>query len=154
VSANYAPDRDRRVLHDDAHKLLEAGVLEFRQHAPPRQTMRGIPHACRRGGRLVRKRHLFWTSRYVRIAFVMRSKVDTRGPFDLRLPLTNYRSIRQQIIVPAQNSLDVNRGARGGIGICHARYDHTERPVIFSVLCNAIDRYFHDVMTAGLLSHF
>ncbi|MDA9507545.1 hypothetical protein XI09_23495 [Bradyrhizobium sp. CCBAU 11386] len=84
----------------------------------------------------------------------MRSKADTRGPFDLRLPLMDCRSIRQQIIVPAQNSLDVNRGARGGIGICRARYDHTERPVIFSVLCNAIDRYFQDVMTARLLSHF
>jgi len=74
--------------------------------------------------------------------------------FDLRLPLMDYRSIRQQIIVPAQNSLDVNRRARGGIGICRACYEYTERPVIFSVLCNAIDRYFLDVMTAGLLSHF
>jgi hypothetical protein len=53
--------------------------------------------------------------------------------------LRTYRSIRQQIIVPAQNSLDMNRRARGGIGICRARCKHTERPVIFSVLCNAID---------------
>ena len=64
------------------------------------------------------------------------------------------RSIRQQIIVPAQNSLDVNRRSRGGIGICRASCEHTERPVIFIVLCNAIDRYFLHVMTAGLLSHF
>jgi len=64
------------------------------------------------------------------------------------------RSIRQQIIVPAQNSLDVNRRARGGIGICRARGEHAERPVIFSVLCHAIDRYFLHVMTAGLLSYF
>ena len=68
--------------------------------------------------------------------------------------LWTYRSIRQQIIVPAQNSLDVNRRARGGIGICRARCKHTERPVIFSVLCNAIDRYFLDVMTARLPSDF
>ena len=68
--------------------------------------------------------------------------------------LWTYRSIRQQVIVPAQNSLDVNRRSRGGIGICRARCDNTKRPVIFSVLCNAIDRYFLDVMTAGLLSHF
>jgi hypothetical protein len=68
--------------------------------------------------------------------------------------LWTYRSIRQQIIVPAQNSLDVNRRARSGIGICRARCEHTERPVIFSVLCDAVDRYFLDVMTAGLLSHF
>ena len=68
--------------------------------------------------------------------------------------LWTYRSIRQQIIVPAQNSLDVNRRARGGIGICRARCEHTERPVIFSVLCNTIDCYFLDVMTARLLSYF
>jgi len=43
---------------------------------------------------------------------------------------------------------------RGSIGIRRARSKHTERPVIFSVLCNTIDRYFLDVMTAGLLSHF
>jgi hypothetical protein len=59
-----------------------------------------------------------------------------------------------EIIVPAQNSLDVNRRARGGIGICRARCKHTERPVIFSGLCNTIDCYFPDVMTTGLLSHF
>ena len=66
----------------------------------------------------------------------------------------DYRSIRQQIIVPTQKSLDVNRRSRGGIGICRTRCEHTERPVMFSVLCNAIDRYFLDVTTAGLLSHF
>jgi hypothetical protein len=76
------------------------------------------------------------------------------GHFDLRLRLMDHRSIRQQIIVPAQNSLDVNRRARGGIGICRTRCEHTERPVMFSVLCNAIDRYLLDVMTARLLSHF
>jgi hypothetical protein len=69
-------------------------------------------------------------------------------------PLWTYRSIRQQIIVPAQDSLDVNRRARGGISICRARCKHTERPIIFSVLCTPIDRYFLDVMTAGLPSHF
>jgi hypothetical protein len=74
--------------------------------------------------------------------------------FDLRLRSMDLRSIRQQIIVPAQNSLDVNRRTRGGIGICRTRCEHTERPVMFSVLCNAIDRYLLDVMTARLLSHF
>ena len=74
--------------------------------------------------------------------------------FDLRLRLMGYRSIRQQIIVPTQNSLDVNRRSRGGIGICRTRCEHTERPVMLSVLWNAIDRYFLDVMTARLLSHF
>jgi hypothetical protein len=70
------------------------------------------------------------------------------------LRLIDYRSIRPQIIVSAQNSLDVNRRARGGIGICRTRCEYTERPVMFSVLCYAIDRYFLDVMTARLLSHF
>jgi hypothetical protein len=51
--------------------------------------------------------------------------------------------------------LDVNRRARRGIGICRARGEYTKGPVIFSVLvCNAIDRDFLHVMTAGLLSHF
>jgi hypothetical protein len=68
--------------------------------------------------------------------------------------LWTYRSICQQIIVAPQDSLDVNRRARGGIGICRARCEHTERPVIFRGLCNTIDRYFPDVMTTGLLSHF
>ena len=45
--------------------------------------------------------------------------------------LWTYRSIRQQIILPAQDSLDVNRRARGGIGICRARCKHTERPSYF-----------------------
>jgi hypothetical protein len=50
--------------------------------------------------------------------------------------------------------LDENRRARRGIGICRARGEHTKGPVIFSVLgCNAIDRDFLHVMTAGLLSH-
>jgi hypothetical protein len=50
--------------------------------------------------------------------------------------------------------LYVNRRARGGIGICRTRCKHTELPVIFSALRNAIDRYFLHVMTAGLFSHF
>jgi hypothetical protein len=79
----------------------------------------------------------------------MRSKADVRSCGDY-----TQRSIRQHIILPAQDSLDVNRRTRGGIGICRARCKHAERPVIFSVLCNAIDRYFLHVMTAGLLSHF
>src|SRR3954468_8767219 len=64
--------------------------------------------------------------------------------------LWTYSSIRQQIVVPAQNSLDVNRRARGGIGICRARREHTKRPVVFCGLCHAIDRDLLDVMTAGL----
>ena len=42
----------------------------------------------------------------------------------------------------------------GGIGIRLARCEHTERPVIFSARCNAIDRYLLDAVTAGLHSHF
>ena len=75
-------------------------------------------------------------------------------PGQVPLRVIGCRSIRQQIIVPSQNSLDVNGRARCGIGICRTRGEHTERPVMFSVLCNAIDRYFQDVMTARLLSHF
>ncbi|KRQ94200.1 hypothetical protein CQ12_25770 [Bradyrhizobium jicamae] len=70
------------------------------------------------------------------------------------LLLWTYISIRQQIIVPTQDSLNVNRGARGSVGICRARCKHAQRPVIFSGLCNTIDRNFPDVMTTGLLSHF
>jgi hypothetical protein len=50
--------------------------------------------------------------------------------------------------------LNVSCRARGGIGICRTRYEHTERPIIFSVPYDAIDRYFLHVMAAGLLSYF
>ena len=66
-----------------------------------------------------------------------------------------YKSIRQKIVVSAQDSLDVNRGAGRGIGIGSASGQHTQRPIEFSALVwNAVDCYFLNVVTSGQLSDF
>jgi hypothetical protein len=64
-------------------------------------------------------------------------------------------SIHHQIILASQYALDVDCGAGRSIGICSARGQHTQRPVILSsLICNAVDGDFLNVMTAVLLSDF
>jgi hypothetical protein len=78
------------------------------------------------------------------------SRAKSGGPSFLTL-----QSVRQKIVVAAQHTLNVNRGAGSGIGIGSAGSQHTQRPIEFSAFVrNAVDCYFLNIMTPGQLSDF
>jgi hypothetical protein len=84
---------------------------------------------------------------------------DRRRTVDLnrkyRERKATLQSVRQKIVVAAQHTLNVNRGAGSGIGIGSAGSQHTQRPIEFSAFVrNAVDCYFLNIMTPGQLSDF
>jgi hypothetical protein len=96
-----------------------------------------------------------WTKGPLTISPQVGSLVRAGGFLLAETFVAAVRSIRHQIIVAAQNALDVVCGTSRGVGISSARGQYTQGPIIFSApIRDAIDGDVLNVMTTGLLSDF